>query len=244
MTYFNFERFTPDNDEFAEPVIEDFKELCAIIGIDVDNVYFSGFWSQGDGAMFTGSFYHKAGSVKAIKKFCPKDKELHRIAIELSKAQKKHFYSISGTIKHRGHYYHENCASFDFDDTRHNYGWTNSSFDENDFEQPLKELMQWLYSSLERSYEYSKAWNYCRVHDDNTEELAQLRTECKELIKGYKQLPAETPAIIKQNAIDSISDLLEKMEELKQDNIQIIDNFHFYKDGKSVSFQQFKKEDF
>ncbi|MDM0116876.1 hypothetical protein QTI66_32640 [Variovorax sp. J22R133] len=40
--------------EWWEHLYEDFKVDCADIGIGVNDIRFSGFWSQGDGASFTG----------------------------------------------------------------------------------------------------------------------------------------------------------------------------------------------
>jgi hypothetical protein len=44
-----------DYEDWHEPYIEDFREDMAKLGYIVDKVYYSGFWSQGDGASFTGS---------------------------------------------------------------------------------------------------------------------------------------------------------------------------------------------
>lgn len=43
-----------DNDDWHEPVYEEFKQKCTTLGIGVDKIYFSGFACQGDGACFTG----------------------------------------------------------------------------------------------------------------------------------------------------------------------------------------------
>jgi hypothetical protein len=37
-----------------------FKQDMAEVGIEVDNIYFSGFWSQGDGACFEGKIDNMA----------------------------------------------------------------------------------------------------------------------------------------------------------------------------------------
>ena len=39
--------------DWWDGVYEDSKEVCAAFGIDIDDISFSGFWSQGDGACFT-----------------------------------------------------------------------------------------------------------------------------------------------------------------------------------------------
>src|SRR3990167_3827578 len=92
------------NDSFyAESVIDDAKQIGKLMGIDISKVYYSGFWSQGDGACFEGSYAYKKGSLKAIREYAPQDTELHRIATELAMIQRANFYGISGSVKHVGH---------------------------------------------------------------------------------------------------------------------------------------------
>ena len=50
--------------EWWDSVYESFKEDMRNIGVEVDRMYFSGFWSQGDGACFEGE-------VKAWELFLP-----------------------------------------------------------------------------------------------------------------------------------------------------------------------------
>lgn len=71
---------------YAEDVVADAKAIGKIMGIDIKDVYYSGFWSQGDGASFTGRWAYKNGSVKVIKSYAPQDTELHRIAAELARS--------------------------------------------------------------------------------------------------------------------------------------------------------------
>lgn len=65
---------------YAETVIDDAKTIAKLMGININNVYYSGFWSQGHGACFEGTYTYKAGSVKALKDYAPLDTELHAIA--------------------------------------------------------------------------------------------------------------------------------------------------------------------
>ena len=62
---------------------DDTKEIATILGIDIDNIYFSGFSSQGDGAQFTGSYAYSKGASKRIRQHAPEDIELHQIADNL-----------------------------------------------------------------------------------------------------------------------------------------------------------------
>lgn len=82
-----------------------FMETMTDLGFDVDKVYFSGFWSQGDGAMFEGSVNeniihrlpevlnkHKSSSIKNWNRVLKLIKDGH--------------ISFYGKFKQQGHYYH------------------------------------------------------------------------------------------------------------------------------------------
>jgi hypothetical protein len=136
--------------EWWDCTYEDAKTIAALMGIDTDNIYFSGFWSQGDGACFTGSYAYKKGAAKAVKDYAPVDKELARIVDELQAIQKKHFYQLSATVNHSGHYYHEYCTSI----TVWNDG-TEADEDTADcVSELLRDFMRWIYRRLESEYEY------------------------------------------------------------------------------------------
>ncbi|MBU2249066.1 MAG: antitoxin of toxin-antitoxin stability system [Gammaproteobacteria bacterium] len=129
-----------------ECIFDDIKEIGKLIGIDIDNIYFSGFWGQGDGACFEGSYSYRNGSVKAVKEYAPMDKELHKIALSLSKAQRKGFYQSTAVIKHRGHYYHKMGTEI----------WVDNYYDY-DYDAicgGLRSFMDWIYRRLEKEYEY------------------------------------------------------------------------------------------
>jgi hypothetical protein len=131
----------------------DAKEIGAIIGIDINNIYFSGFSFQGDGACFEGSYSYKKGSLKAIKKYAPKDEVLHQIAKNLQAIQSENFYKLHASIKHSGYYYHENCTNIDVyhcDDIYRNI----TKETEGGIKEALRDFMRWIYSTLEKEYDY------------------------------------------------------------------------------------------
>ena len=76
----------------------DFKERMTAIGIEVDRMYFSGFWSQGDGACFEGS-------VSDWRLFLPTVGITNDVLVEFI----CNHWSFS--VSHSGHYYHENHSS-------------------------------------------------------------------------------------------------------------------------------------
>src|SRR3546814_8987198 len=70
-------------------------------------IWFSGCWSQGDGACFEGDYSYAKGALATIRRYAPKDVALHRIADALGSIQRRNFYQLSARISHRGRYYHE-----------------------------------------------------------------------------------------------------------------------------------------
>lgn len=136
-----------------EFIYEDFEENC-IFG--VDNIYFSGFWSQGDGAMFEYSSIPDSLKKDFIE------------SLYLSPMRKNWLLNnicTSGRGKHSGHYYHEKCCG-------HNIYWEINNGDLNwdtnfyqwmesfagDFEQYVidkyEELCRDLYRQLNEGYDH------------------------------------------------------------------------------------------
>lgn len=164
-----------EGDEFySECVYEDAATIADILGIDLQQrpvklmngqtrydpaIYYSGFWSQGDGACFEGSYRYKAGAARAIREYAPQDAELHRIADQLQDVQRRNFYRLRATCEHSGHYYHSGCMSVDIyrnDDRPHDA--------EDDITQLLRDFADWIYDRLEDEYEHQSAdetvdWN-------------------------------------------------------------------------------------
>ena len=161
--------------EWWDGVYEQFVESCTEKGICVDtrdvrtvsgktvtklSIYFSGFWSQGDGACFEGrvddwpKFFAAAG--------CP----------ELTDLYEKLTDPLSLSWTHSGHYYHSNSVSFDNEllatnphdedeDPFQHSVWEQVSqaglvFDkrEEDFIEFIRGLMDQLYKDLEEEHDY------------------------------------------------------------------------------------------
>ena len=91
-------------------MFEDFEAVCGILGVtlrtspvrlygggtrDKPHLFFRGFWSQGDGASFEGSYAHARGAARAIRAHAPKDTELHRIADELHTVQRRKLFPVA-----------------------------------------------------------------------------------------------------------------------------------------------------
>lgn len=157
-----------DGLEWWDRVYDDFKEDMKAIGIEVDKMYFSGFWSQGDGACFEGRVCDWGLFLKSLGYTNP-------LFIE-------HFDKHAEfAVRHCGRYYHENCTSFsaefhlpeDYDEEEflQLYGYGEELRDaaliaalslpensgdalESQFEEAFKDHMRDLYRRLEEEYEY------------------------------------------------------------------------------------------
>jgi hypothetical protein len=97
-------------DGWWDYIYDDFKGRMESLGIAVRDIYFSGFWSQGDGACFEGRIDDM--SLYLDKHFPEPDN------YPMIKKLLAHGGSVLFDLQHRGHYYHENSivASIQADD--------------------------------------------------------------------------------------------------------------------------------
>lgn len=156
------------HDDWWDAVYEDFERVCEILGIRLKTtpvrlmgggtrakpcIWFSGFWSQGDGACFEGDYGYAKGASAAIRRYAFKDGELHRIADALGSIQRRNFYQLSARIAHRGRYYQE--YSMDIAVERDSPVVQDMTADaEEDVSEALRDLARWLYGRLEDEYEH------------------------------------------------------------------------------------------
>ena len=168
---------------WSEVVIDDAAEIATMLGIYLcqtayetmggktkykPTVYFSGFWSQGDGACFEGTWRAKDVQADKLKAYAPQDKELHRIVdglAELAKEYPDGYFSV----KHRGHYSHSGCTSFDVElpnekEEELDYGspeWKTLQVklgeDEDTLIQLARDFMDWIYKQLEKEWDYQNS---------------------------------------------------------------------------------------
>ena len=142
------------NYEWWDAVYEDAKEIGKIMGITIERIFFSGFWSQGDGACFEGSYKYEVGSVKNLKAYAPQDKMLHQIAIDLSKAQQPAFYKLFAIIKQQGTYLHEMSTVVETHDMDEICAYDVVERLSEDITEALRDFMRWIYRSLKKEYEW------------------------------------------------------------------------------------------
>ena len=144
-----------DGLDWWDAVYEDFKRVCTIMGVDVDDMSFTGFWSQGDGASFIGSYGYKPGALNDIMAYAPKDEDLHALCKRLQDVQRRWFYGLTATITrmaHGGNYVHSNTMTCEVWSGIHDM--CVGGDDEAEVLDVMRRLADWLYDSLEREYEY------------------------------------------------------------------------------------------
>ena len=141
--------------EWYDFTFEDWKAALLLIGIDVSNIYFSGFSSQGDGACFECDYSYVPGWRKTVKSDFGGSMQTILLAAgeRLQAIQRPFFYSVSATVKHSGRYSHSNCTDFTVEP-----GERFESSDiidlEDDIKSVLRGLMDDLYNGLESEYDH------------------------------------------------------------------------------------------
>ena len=152
-------------------VFEDFQTICEILGIRIatspvrivggpsreyPQVFFRGFWNQGDGASFAGRYCYATNSARAIRDHAPRDNDLHRIADTLHDLQRRNFYQLHADIRQCGRYTHEYTMRISVE--RDSPRWQPLTDDAEDTViETMRDLARWLYRQLEREYEHQSS---------------------------------------------------------------------------------------
>lgn len=160
--------------DWWDAVYEDAVECARCLGIEIEKksrsgrlrdyedtaIYFSGFWSQGDGACFEGWYRYKPDAVDAIKAYAPKDEVLLDLAERLTKFQVQarlvDNYSLLASITTGNpSYSHSGTMTATVDDENGELGYTDRAvFYENELTPIFREFADWIYTRLEQEYEY------------------------------------------------------------------------------------------
>jgi hypothetical protein len=162
-------------DDWWDCVYEDAVECAKCLGIEIGTVtrsgrlreyqevqiYFSGFSSQGDGAMFLGRYRPCADACAAIAAHAPQDEKLKYIAAELTALQVaaglQYGRQIEATItelRRSGNYCHSGCMSVDATFVDKDDDESPTSRDEETLRDLLRAFADWIYKQLEAEYDY------------------------------------------------------------------------------------------
>jgi len=158
-------RTTSDID--LDHVIDDAATVADLFGLDIrkktvrlmggrtredPQVYWSGFWSQGDGASYVADYAYCKGALDAVKSYAPQDAALHAIVRRLQRVQARNFYRLTaGVYKSDHHYCHEMTMRFDV--SRTDYAPV-SDDDAEELSDCLRDFARWIYRALETEWEY------------------------------------------------------------------------------------------
>ena len=164
----NWYREVTSEEDWYDCVYDDFETISGIIGVRLKTrpvrlfgggtrakpcIYFSGSWSQGDGACFEANYAYEKDTPRKIRAHAPQDTELHAIADALQAAQRRNFYQLRADITHRGRYYHEYSMAISVErESPTSQAMTDGA--EAAVMTALRDLARWLYRQLEREYEY------------------------------------------------------------------------------------------
>lgn len=144
--------------EWYDGTIENITLFLEILGFSEVVISFSGFWSQGDGASFTGKYRFNAEWEKALNEHFPNDGKWKEFGIALECAskylQKRGEGCIEAEISRSTHHYcHENTVSFNVYSSEDRYA--NIPDDEEDsFVDTCKNIMRHIYKELGEEYRY------------------------------------------------------------------------------------------
>ena len=149
-------------------IMEDAEQVAGILGVSFDRqsvrlmgggtrmkpaVYYSGFWTQGDGACFEGGYAYCKGAAKRVYQYAPTDKKLHSIANRLQSAQRRAFYQLEARMTHRGGYCHSGSMAVEV--SRAGNWCAGVEAFEDDIRECMRDFADWIYEQLEQEYEYS-----------------------------------------------------------------------------------------
>jgi len=139
---------------------DDITELGGCIGINIEKVLYSGFYSQGDGACFEGTYSYKSDWKNDLECYAPLDETMFTLGEELEKVYKK-YGLVEVTVSHTGRYYHENSVDIECE-----YDNDDDAEDEKRFialgeiDYLLKDFMKHTYKLLQQDYEYQTSKDY------------------------------------------------------------------------------------
>ena len=233
--------------EWWDSVYEDFLQILDAAGVSAtaEDINFSGFHSQGDGARFLGNFYLNEVDHEKLRELLPEEDKY--LADDLQELAEKH-PEIQGRITRcgLGYYYHSNTMHIDEYSSSLSYcdEYTEAfAGDEDALESIFRNLADYLYSQLRDEYEYQLVDRTCCLWYDAKSDLAHAEAELQELRESLiESLPS---AEVQVKALDDQLDRLESIIEQETARIeQLADQFYYWKDGKSLTIEEFYNEYF
>lgn len=187
--------YNTEHIEWWDAVYDDFKADMQATGIDVDKMYFSGFYSQGDGACFEGRVDDWPKFLESVGYACP-------ALITLAEQ------AWSFRVEHRGHYHHENCTSFTSDMVSPDDYTDDVLGDFVDENSPYKtDIQNAAFVAILKGYDYDK------LHDEFEEEFkSHMRDLYNRLEVEYDSLTSDESVLEALHANDMLDEIIDELE--------------------------------
>jgi hypothetical protein len=188
--------YNTDHDDWWDSVYDDFKADMDAIGIDVDKMYFSGFWSQGDGACFEGRVNNWDAFLRSCGYECP-------ALISLSEQ------AWVFRVEHRGHYYHENCTSFSYDFASPS-DYCYSELDEfvDAYSPYTTDIQNAVFLTVLQGYDYDSLFS-----EFEKEFKSHMRSLYRRLEVEYDHLTSDESVLESLDASDMLTEIIDQLEE-------------------------------
>lgn len=130
-----------------------FEELLKKLGFYDIKLYFSGFYSQGDGASFEAKYVYKPGGVAKAKKYT--NGEIDDLLDRFLEINKKTKYDLYADVyRTNSLYYHSNIMRVSLNSYNNRIEEPTAYRYEKEFLDICKDLADYFYETLEKEYEY------------------------------------------------------------------------------------------
>lgn len=133
-------------------VLDDAKDVGKILGFGIDNIYFSGLWSQGDGACWTGVYRYEKGAPAKVADYTGNNAELIRIAQGLQDIQRRNFYRLVASVSAGGYYNHSHTMRADVEDSSDPYRDVGNA--DGELLKLFRDFADWVYNNLRTDYDH------------------------------------------------------------------------------------------
>lgn len=185
-----------DHIEWWDTVYEDFKHDMDAIGIEVERMYFSGFWSQGDGACFEGRVFSWEDFLKSMGYQDPALTAL---------AENSWVFGVA----HKGHYYHENCTSFSYDMASPSDYYYSELDEFVEHHSPYKtEIQNAAFLTILQGYDYDS------LYTEFEEAFKRhMRALYNRLEAEYDHLTSDESVLAALDANDMLTEIIDELEE-------------------------------
>lgn len=142
-----FKKNYPD-DGWWDDIFQYVRDAALFLGIEITDIVFSGFWSQGDGASFTGSFRpHKMMAYEELHAQFPKLEVVSELQSRLKELRHPTPVRVEIT-RYKGRYAHSHTMDVECASDEYDLGTLHAIRD------CMRRFADWIYSTLNDEYEW------------------------------------------------------------------------------------------